>query len=101
MAVIAFILPVEVIAVLECLNKSLQKWTETIACGAVYCVRSTVQVKRSETSFHAFYGKAVEMVEYLGIDPIQVPFQRSPLKRYTAGPVKPVYSKKRQRNTTG
>ncbi|KAK0152297.1 Zinc finger MYM-type protein 1 [Merluccius polli] len=85
--VLGLILAIEVIEVLECLNKSLQKRTETITGmkSAIDCVRSTVQGKRSETSFQVLYDKAVEMVESLGIEPIQVPHQRPPPKRYTGG----------------
>ncbi len=43
----------EVIDELKCLNKSLQKWTETIAGmrSAIEWVRSTLQSKRNEKSF--------------------------------------------------
>ena len=75
---VGLLLAVEVTEILECLNKSLQKQTETIAYmkSAIDCVRFTVQGKRSETGFHVIFDKAVEMVESLGSESIQLPYQR-------------------------
>ena len=85
--VLGLLLTLEVIEVLECLNKSLQKRTETISGMkiAIDCARSTIRAKRSETRFQQIFDKAVEMVDTLKIEPIQVPHQRQPPKRYTGG----------------
>ena len=84
---LGLLLTLEVIEVLECLNKSLQKRTETISGMkiAIDCARSTIRAKRSETRFQQIFDKAVEMVDTLKIEPIQVPHQRQPPKRYTGG----------------
>lgn len=85
--VLGLLLALEVIEVLECLNTSLQKRTENIAGmrNAVECVRSTIQGKRNEESFQEVFDKAEEMVVSLGIEPIKIPHQRQPPKRYTGG----------------
>lgn len=85
--VLGLLLAVEIFEVLEVLNKSLQKRTETVSgmMDAVGHVRSTVRVYRSETRFQDIFNKAVEMIDSLEIEPIQVPHQRQPPKRYTGG----------------
>lgn len=85
--VLGLLLALEVIGDLECLNKSLQKRTETISGmrSAIECITSTLQEKRSEESFQEVFDKAVAMVDSLGIEPIQIPHQRQPTKRYTGG----------------
>lgn len=75
----------EVIGELENLNKSLQKETQTI-CGmreALQYVRESLQAKRNEESFHHMFQKAEDMVSLLDIDPIEMPRQRKPKKRYS------------------
>ena len=77
----------EVLGELECLNKSLQKQSQTIKgmqAGVDY-VSSTLQEKRSEEKFAEVFEKAVLMVDSLGIEPIQLPYQRNPPKRFTGG----------------
>ena len=62
---LGLLLVLEVIEELECLNKSLQRRTETIAGirGTIECVRSTLQGKRNEESFQEVFDKAVAMVD--------------------------------------
>lgn len=85
--VLGLLMASEVIEELECLNKSLQKRTATIAgmrCS-IECVRSTLQLKRNEERFYQMFDKAAKMVNSLGIEPIQIPHQRWPPKRYAGG----------------
>ena len=84
--VLGLCLALEVIEELECLNTSLQKRTETVAGmrSAIQCVKSTVHAKRNEENFHEVFEKAVAMVDSLGIEPIQIPHQRKPPKRFTS-----------------
>lgn len=83
--VLGLLLASEVIGELECLNKSLQKQTQTIAGmqAAIEYVKSTLQGKRNKESFQDVFDKAVAMVDSLGIEPIQMPHQRQPPKWYT------------------
>lgn len=83
--VLGLLVALEVIEELECLNKSLQKRTATIAGmkEAIECVKSTLQGKRNEEKFQKVFDKAVEMVDSLELEPIQIPHQRRPPKRYT------------------
>ena len=78
-------LALEVIERLEALNKSLQKRTETVAgmMSAIDCVRDSLRANRSEAKFREIFDKTEEMIDSLGIEPIQVPHQRAPPKRYT------------------
>nr|XP_005755119.1 PREDICTED: zinc finger MYM-type protein 1-like [Pundamilia nyererei] len=85
--VLGLLMALEVTEELECLNKSLQKLTATIAgmrCS-IECFTSTQQLKRNEERFHQMFDKAAKMVNSLGIEPIQIPHQRRPPKRYVGG----------------
>ena len=85
--VLGLLLTLEMIGELECLNKSLQKRTQTIARmqAAIQCVKSTIKAKRNEEDFQDVFNKAAAMVDSLGIEPIQIPHQRQPPKWYTGG----------------
>lgn len=52
---------------------------------AVGYVSSALQQKRSEEKFTELFEKAVLMVETLEIEPIEIPHQRKPPKRFTGG----------------
>lgn len=70
-------LALEVIEALEALNKSLQKRTQTVAgmMSAIGCVRDSLRANRSEAKFREILNKTEEMIDSLGIEPIQVPPQ--------------------------
>lgn len=72
---------------LECLSRSLQNRSQTIdgMQTAVGYVSSALQQKRSEEKFTELFEKAVLMVETLEIEPIEIPHQRKPPKRFTGG----------------
>ncbi|KAK7898153.1 hypothetical protein WMY93_019006 [Mugilogobius chulae] len=81
--VLGLLLALEVVDDLECLNKSLQKRTETIAGmrAAVGCVRSNLAAKRNERKFKEIFDKATKDVKDLGLEDIQIPHQRKAPKR--------------------
>ena len=85
--VLGLLVASEVLGELECLNKSLQKQSQTIAGmqAAVEYVSSALQEKRNEEKFEEVFQKAVSMTDSLGIEPIQIPHQRNPPKRFTGG----------------
>uniref|UniRef100_A0A3B5QLP4 TTF-type domain-containing protein n=1 Tax=Xiphophorus maculatus TaxID=8083 RepID=A0A3B5QLP4_XIPMA len=75
----------EVLGELECLNKSLQNRSQTIAGmqTAVQYVSSAIQEKRTDAKFAELFEKSVQMVDTLGIEAIEIPHQRKPPRRYT------------------
>jgi len=83
--VLGMLVASEVLGELECLNKSLQKQSQTISGmqAAVKYVRSTLQKKRNEEHFAEVFEKAESMADSLGIEPIQTPHQRNPPDRFT------------------
>lgn len=85
--VLGLLVASEALGELECLNKSLQKQSQTIKGmqAAVDYVSSTLQEKRSEEKFAKVFEKAVSMVDSMGIEPMQLPHQRNPPIRFTGG----------------
>lgn len=83
--VLGLLLACEVIGELECLHYSLQTSTGTVMgmTAAVDCVKSTLKAKRSDEMFHHIHTKSTELVTSTGIEPIQMPHARKPLKRFT------------------
>ncbi|XP_031727537.1 zinc finger MYM-type protein 1-like [Anarrhichthys ocellatus] len=83
--VLGLLVASEVLGELECLNRSLQKQSETVrgmqAAGAY--VTSILQEKISDEKFQELFEKAEAMVEKLGLEPVQIPQQRAPPKRFT------------------
>ncbi|KAK9513193.1 hypothetical protein VZT92_026749 [Zoarces viviparus] len=84
--VLGLLVDSEVLGELECLNGSLQKQSEMVGCmqAAVAYVTSILQEKRSDEKFQELFEKAEAMVEKLGLEPVQIPHQRAPPKRFTA-----------------
>ncbi|CAK6970468.1 PREDICTED: zinc finger MYM-type protein 1-like [Scomber scombrus] len=76
-------LAMEVLEVMECLNKSLQKRSITFAGmqAAVHCVKTALQEKRTEGTFQQIFDSATELVTSLNISPIEMPRIRRPPKR--------------------
>lgn len=70
--VLGLLVASEVIGELECLNKSLQKKTQSVPgmLAAVECVKSTLQAKRSEENFQQIYDRATEFIAKHNIEPI-------------------------------
>lgn len=66
---------------------SLPKQTETIAGmrKAVEYVRASLKSKRNKESLCRLLDSAEAMVNSLGIEIIQMPHQRKPLKRFCGG----------------
>lgn len=85
--VLGLLLATLVIDDLECLNKSLQKRTETIAGmrAAIGCVRSSLAQKRKDEKFQEIFEEASQKVDALGLEEIKMPHQRRPPKRYCSG----------------
>lgn len=76
-------LALEVLQEMECLNKSLQKRTITVAGmqAAVDYVKTALQEKRTEGRFKQIFDRATELVTSLNISPIEMPRIRRPPKR--------------------
>lgn len=70
---------------MECLNRSIQKRTETISGmkEAIGCVRSSLAEKRNYATFHDIFDQATQMVDALGLEEIKMTHQRRPPKRYS------------------
>lgn len=85
--VLGLLVASEVLGELECSLRSSQKQSETIGGmqAAVAYVSSTLQGKRIEEKFVEMFEKAVSKIEDLGIEPIKIPCQRAPPKRFTGG----------------
>ncbi|KAK5874574.1 hypothetical protein PBY51_019510 [Eleginops maclovinus] len=82
---LSLIMALEVLKELECLNRSLQSKTVSVSgmLAAVDCVKNTIQVKRSDETFHRIYTQACDMIQELDIEAIQTPHIRRPPKRFT------------------
>ncbi|CAL9706252.1 unnamed protein product [Knipowitschia caucasica] len=85
--VLGLVVASEVLGELECLNRSLQKRSETVAGmkAAVGYVRSALQKKRSEEKFAQLFKKAVDLIVSVGLQPIEIPHLRKPSKRFSDG----------------
>ncbi|XP_035283493.1 cell cycle checkpoint control protein RAD9A isoform X2 [Anguilla anguilla] len=86
---LGLLLASEVLKELECLNRSLQSKTGSVTgmLAAVDCVKKTLEVKRSDESFHQSYAMTCDMISEMGIETIQMPHIRRPPKRYTGNAV--------------
>lgn len=75
-------LALEVLEEMECLNKSLQKQTSTVAGmrAAVHYVKKALREKRTEERFRQIFDSATELVTSLHINPIEMPRVRRPPK---------------------
>lgn len=76
-------LALEVLEEMECLNKSLQKRTITVADIqiAVDHVKTVLQEKRTDERFQQIFDSATELVTSLNINLIEMPRIRKPPKR--------------------
>lgn len=73
-----------VIGELECLNRSLQRKTQTISGmkAAVSCVQYVLKDKRNEEAFQSLFEQANVIVNSLNLKAITVPELRQPPKRF-------------------
>lgn len=75
-------LALEVLEEIECLNKSLQKQTITVAGmqATVEYIKTALQEKRTEGRFQQIFDSATELVTSLNISPTEMPCIRRPPK---------------------
>ena len=70
---------------LELLNKSLQSSSASVGqmLEAVKTVKQEILSSRTEVSFHSLFAATVESAAELDLEPIVLPRQRKPPKRFT------------------
>ena len=70
---------------LELLNKSLQSASASVGqmLEAVKTVKQEILSSRTEESFHSLFAATVESAAELDLEPIVLPRQRKPPKRFT------------------
>ena len=82
--VVGLVMAQAVIGELECLNRSLQRRTETVSGmrAAVCKVQSTLNGKRSDEAFQHLFERASTVVNSVDLEPITMPRVRQPPKCY-------------------
>lgn len=83
--VLGLLVASDILGELECLNKSLQKQSQTIVGmqAAAEYVSLALRKKRNEEHFAEVFQKAELRADSLGIEPIQTLHQRKPPARFT------------------